>query len=810
MSFNRSRQKGDVATVVTLVGLGIVTLGMLVARQLTQTGPRPFPEAQEVTTQTPGWFDPAGKVCSDTDSAKNYITYYTSLNCTDRKAYNTVNLQGRQLCSKDGSGSCYKAKGDNRSFTAKSKKIFPGGMCQNSTSTLPNNTFDNVATCKWIGTVSTPTPTKTPVPTATPVPLAAGWYDPANKVCDSSNSATNYMTYYSSLNCTDNKAYNTANFNRKEPCATNGTGLCYKAKGDSAGFTVKSFRFSPEGNCQNSTMSLPNNNFRNLVMCRWVAPTMTPTPTSTLTPTTTPNLTLTPTTTPILTLTPTPTLTITPTPTETLTPTETPTPTVTPTMFPTVTPTPTCLPKPPFCVLNSDVCIVPPGGWCQGPTLTPTPTPTPTCVPRPPPCTTDPCPLIGGALPIGGWFCGATPTPIPPSGLIPGDANENGMVDGSDYMIWRQKYNSETTNKHKDGDFDGNGKVDGQDYWIWRESYRDMHNSINWMAKHVSINASEFYFQMADGKKFYVIPDPGKRLFISSRLFNTPDYETTSIELIIFWYEQGTPMNMQVYYQLDLTSKVWWVSDIIVSDVQKLRKWYYFSGDGIRSELGKAYLNEGIIHLESLSYARGGKGILHFKNLYTNIFWPPMPCLPRPLCADGIPQPDGTVELCMPPVGAEWCPKPTIYPEPSCAPPPDCLWGVEQPDGSMLYCDPMPPYPWCPVSPTPIPATCKLPPACLYGEIKADGTVSYCTPEANTVYCQPTPSQGCAPIPASCISWENGTAKLICQSYLQNQSFLPWCPMPTCRPRPACLDQDPRCLLPETPDMCPLTTFSLP
>lgn len=28
-------------------------------------------------------------------------------------------------------------------------------------------------------------------------------------------------------------------------------------------------------------------------------------------------------------------------------------------------------------------------------------------------------------------------------------------------------------------------------------------------------------------------------------------------------------------------------------------------------------------------------------------------------------------------------------------------------------------------------------------------------------------------------------------------------PAPTCRPRPPCLDQTPRCLIPETEDMCP-------
>lgn len=31
-------------------------------------------------------------------------------------------------------------------------------------------------------------------------------------------------------------------------------------------------------------------------------------------------------------------------------------------------------------------------------------------------------------------------------------------------------------------------------------------------------------------------------------------------------------------------------------------------------------------------------------------------------------------------------------------------------------------------------------------------------------------------------------------------------PTPTCRPRPACLDATPRCLIPETSDMCPRAT----
>ncbi|NPA26140.1 MAG: L,D-transpeptidase [Chloroflexi bacterium] len=74
-------------------------------------------------------------------------------------------------------------------------------------------------------------------------------------------------------------------------------------------------------------------------------PTVTPTPTITLTPTQTPTptITLTPTQTPTATITPTPTFT--PTFTPTSTPTQTPTPTATFTPTPTITPTPWPLPK---------------------------------------------------------------------------------------------------------------------------------------------------------------------------------------------------------------------------------------------------------------------------------------------------------------------------------------------------------------------------------------------------------------------------------------------------------------------------------
>ena len=53
---------------------------------------------------------------------------------------------------------------------------------------------------------------------------------------------------------------------------------------------------------------------------------------------------------------------------------------------------------------------------------------------------------------------------------IPGDANGDGLVDGQDYVIWLNNYNTQTNGADK-GDFDANGIVDGLDYVIWLNHY---------------------------------------------------------------------------------------------------------------------------------------------------------------------------------------------------------------------------------------------------------------------------------------------------------------------------------------------------
>lgn len=52
-----------------------------------------------------------------------------------------------------------------------------------------------------------------------------------------------------------------------------------------------------------------------------------------------------------------------------------------------------------------------------------------------------------------------------------GDANGDGRVNGSDYIIWLNNYGLNKTGKTS-GDFNASGKVDGADYIIWLNTYQ--------------------------------------------------------------------------------------------------------------------------------------------------------------------------------------------------------------------------------------------------------------------------------------------------------------------------------------------------
>lgn len=68
----------------------------------------------------------------------------------------------------------------------------------------------------------------------------------------------------------------------------------------------------------------------------------------------------------------------------------------------------------------------------------------------------------------GGGSGSASPTPT--GAGKPGDANSDNQVDGLDYVIWLQNYNSTAAGAGL-GDFNNNSKVDGLDYIIWLNNY---------------------------------------------------------------------------------------------------------------------------------------------------------------------------------------------------------------------------------------------------------------------------------------------------------------------------------------------------
>jgi hypothetical protein len=58
-------------------------------------------------------------------------------------------------------------------------------------------------------------------------------------------------------------------------------------------------------------------------------------------------------------------------------------------------------------------------------------------------------------------------------GVLPGDANFDGVVDGSDFNRWNDNKFATCTKRWQDGDLNGDGGVDGSDFNIW-SAYRFM------------------------------------------------------------------------------------------------------------------------------------------------------------------------------------------------------------------------------------------------------------------------------------------------------------------------------------------------
>jgi len=55
--------------------------------------------------------------------------------------------------------------------------------------------------------------------------------------------------------------------------------------------------------------------------------------------------------------------------------------------------------------------------------------------------------------------------------ILPGDANDDGMVNGADYTIWADNFGLLGASGPEEGDFNRDLAVDGADYTIWADNF---------------------------------------------------------------------------------------------------------------------------------------------------------------------------------------------------------------------------------------------------------------------------------------------------------------------------------------------------
>jgi hypothetical protein len=64
-----------------------------------------------------------------------------------------------------------------------------------------------------------------------------------------------------------------------------------------------------------------------------------------------------------------------------------------------------------------------------------------------------------------------------PKQLFPGDANIDGCVDGADYTLWADNYQTPGMG-WCGGDFNADGNTDGADYTLWADNYTPGGSSV--------------------------------------------------------------------------------------------------------------------------------------------------------------------------------------------------------------------------------------------------------------------------------------------------------------------------------------------
>jgi len=57
------------------------------------------------------------------------------------------------------------------------------------------------------------------------------------------------------------------------------------------------------------------------------------------------------------------------------------------------------------------------------------------------------------------------------SGTFAADFNEDGDVDGDDFLTWQGGFGIPSGAQKSDGDADGDGDVDGDDFLLWQDQF---------------------------------------------------------------------------------------------------------------------------------------------------------------------------------------------------------------------------------------------------------------------------------------------------------------------------------------------------
>ncbi|KKS48012.1 hypothetical protein A3J20_06390 [Candidatus Gottesmanbacteria bacterium RIFCSPLOWO2_02_FULL_42_29] len=169
-------RRGELATVVALIGLGIVTLGIIAGQRLAKTGPQDTSRA----AATGGWIDPNdGTTCNST----NFVAFFKLANCSAGvHGYRTEEITHQEPCSTDGSGECYKVGGTSVSFTVASQWWYDTKSCTpKPPAPPPVYMYSKIIRCTW--SESSPTPTRMPTKTPTKTPSPTGQQPPSQGIC---------------------------------------------------------------------------------------------------------------------------------------------------------------------------------------------------------------------------------------------------------------------------------------------------------------------------------------------------------------------------------------------------------------------------------------------------------------------------------------------------------------------------------------------------------------------------------------------------------------------------------------------------